>query len=61
METNKKKCCESKAMADKPGAAVDAADNEKVTNKEVEERTDVLDENPASDPLFNETDTPAPL
>ena len=61
METNKKKCCASKATASKPGAAVDVADNEKVTRKEVDERTDILDENPPSEPLFNETDTPAPL
>ncbi len=61
METKKRNCCASKAADNKPGAAVDMADNEKVTKQEVEERTDVLDENPASEPLLNETDDPAPL
>lgn len=61
MDTKKRCCCRKKAAETKPGAAVDIADKEKVTKKEVDERTAALDENPASEPLFNESDDPAPL
>ncbi|MDE6041543.1 MAG: hypothetical protein K2F99_08205 [Muribaculaceae bacterium] len=33
-----------------PGTAVDTADGEKVTQAEVDERTEVLDSNPRIDP-----------
>ena len=41
---------EDKAGVNYPGTAVDMADGEKTTAKEVEERTDVLDSNPRIDP-----------
>lgn len=47
-DTNKKSKCQTKAEKNYPGAAVDAADNDKVTQKEVKERTDVLGFNPHS-------------
>ncbi len=41
-------------MADRyPGAAVDAADDERATTAEEKERTDVLDDNPRSDKPFD--------
>lgn len=61
METKKNKCVKDQAERTLPGAAVDTADDGKTTKHEVEERTDILDNNPSSAPLFNESDTPAPL
>lgn len=40
---------ERKARQQYPGAAIDAADDNKVKPKEVKERTDVLDFNPHTD------------
>lgn len=37
---------EEKALQNSPGAAIDAADSDKVTSKAVKERTEVLGNNP---------------
>lgn len=54
MDTNKKCCCK-KADRTKPGVAIDIADNDKVTRNEVDERTRTLDDNPESEPLFDDS------
>lgn len=48
METEKKKrcCCRRKAADNYPGTAVDKADGEKVTKKEVKDETAALNNNP---------------
>lgn len=50
-----------KVDANKPGVAIDAANNEKPTRKHVDEDVKELNNNPNSAPLFNESDSPAPL